>query len=112
MARVDTVVVPKPEFDDLVARVEELENLSHARFHEIERLLTAIDVAEKNTEDRQAEVERLREELLDARTKKLAELGGDFSTIKDQRDTWKRRFEEQKEAFAAEHAEVERLRAR
>ena len=26
------------------------------------------------------------------------------------KDAWKRRFEEQKEAFAAEHAEVERLR--
>jgi vacuolar-type H+-ATPase subunit I/STV1 len=69
MARVRTVVVPKPEFDDLVARVEELENLNHARFHEIERLLKATDVAEKNVEDRQAEVERLRGENINARHK-------------------------------------------
>jgi chromosome segregation ATPase len=73
MARVETVVVPKPQFDELVAvagelersaaRVEELENLNHARFHEIQQLLTAIDVAEKNTEDRQAIIDRLRYKL-------------------------------------------------
>ena len=46
----------------------------------------------------QAEVERLREELEEARLLKLSELGGDFSTIKADRDQLRARLRRIEEA--------------
>jgi FtsZ-binding cell division protein ZapB len=71
----------------------------------------------------EAEVERLRKQRCDyEHLENIATLQMEVERLRDDNgqhlrqwtrdvEDWKRRFEQEKEAFAAEHAEVERLRA-
>ena len=47
----------------------------------------------------------------EAENERLRDTQADVDDLRKLKDAWKRRFEEQKEAFAAEHAEVEALKA-